>query len=98
MTAEGTYTAVVDRFEDELAVLLLEAEGDTVGEVVLDKEQLPEDGRHVDAVVIVELEDEAVVDITYEERETTDRSEQAQQRFDELSQRPPATEDESDSA
>jgi len=98
MTSDGTYTAVVDRFEDDLAVVLLEADGDTVGEVVLAKERLPEDGQHADAVLTVELEDGTVVDITYEEQETEDRIEQAQQRFDELSQRPPSAEDESDSS
>ena len=97
MTSDGTYTAVVDRFEDELAVLLLEADGETVGETVLTKERLPEDGQHVDAVLTVDLEDETVVDITYEERETATRSEHAQQRFNDLSQRPPSREDESDS-
>jgi len=88
MTPDGIYTAVVDRFEDDLAVVLLEDDGDTVDQAVLDTERLPEDARHVDAVVSVELEDEEVIDITYEERETVDRSEQAQRRFDELSQRP----------
>ncbi|WP_226008227.1 DUF3006 domain-containing protein [Natrinema salinisoli] len=98
---DGTYTAVVDRFEDNLAVVLLENDGETVDETVFDRERLPEDGRHAGAVLTVELEDEDVVDIIYEERETVDRSEQAQQRFDELSQRPPTagdTEDESDTS
>ena len=31
MTTDGTYTAVMDRFEDDLAVLLLEDDGETVG-------------------------------------------------------------------
>jgi hypothetical protein len=95
MTADGTYTAVVDRFEDDLAVVLLEAEGETVDEVVIDSERLPAEGRHVDAVLLVDLENEDVVDITYEKRETADRAEQAQRRFDDLSRRPPAA-DESD--
>ncbi|MFC6764891.1 DUF3006 domain-containing protein [Natrinema soli] len=98
MTTDGIYTAVVDRFEDDLAVVLLEDDGETVDQAVLDTERLPEDGRHVGAVVSVELEDDEVIDITYEERETVDRSEQAQQRFDELSRRPPSTEDESDTS
>lgn len=98
MTPDGIYTAVVDRFEDDLAVLLLEDDGDTVDQAVLDAERLPEDARHVDAVVSVELEDEEVIDITYEERETVDRSERTRRRFDELSQRPPSPEDESDTS
>ncbi|WP_226021914.1 DUF3006 domain-containing protein [Halomicrobium salinisoli] len=98
MPADGTYTAVVDRFEEGLAVLLLEADGEMVDELVLDAESLPEAGRHADGVLTVELRDETVVDITYEAQETTDRSERAQRRFDELSQRPPPVDDESDSA
>lgn len=98
MTTDGTYTAVVDRFEEELAVLLLEENGETVGEVVVDQERLPEKGQHVDAVLQVELENDELVDVTYEEQETDDRSERAQRRFDDLSQRPPSEEDEDDSA
>ncbi|WP_222913046.1 DUF3006 domain-containing protein [Natrinema sp. SYSU A 869] len=98
MPTDGTYTAVVDRFEDSLAVILLEDDGETVGEVVVDRERLPEDGRHVNAVLIVELEDEEVIDVTYKEQETVDRSERAQRRFDDLSQRPPSTEDESNTS
>lgn len=97
MPTDGTYTAVVDRFEEELAVLLLEADDETVGEVVVDQERLPEDGRHVDAVLQVELEDDELVDATYEEAETTARSKEAQSRFDSLSQRPPTEDDEDDS-
>lgn len=95
---DGTYTAVVDRFEEEQAVLLLEDDGETVGELLVDEDALPEEGRHVDAVLVVELEDDELDDVTYEERETADRGEQAQRRFDDLSQRPPSSEDESDSS
>ncbi|WP_254525571.1 DUF3006 domain-containing protein [Natrinema caseinilyticum] len=97
MTCDGTYTAVVDRFEDDLAVVLLEDDGETVGELVVTEDRLPESGRHVDAVLRVELEDGDPVQITYESRETSDRATEARRRFDELSRRPPATDDESDS-
>lgn len=97
MTTDGTYTAVVDRFEDDLAVLLLEADGETVDERLLDRERLPDAGRHVDAVVTVELEDDDVVSITYEEAETDERAEDAQRRFDNLSRRPPSRDGEADS-
>jgi len=96
MPSDGTYTAVVDRFEEDLAVLLLEADGDTVGEVVVDEAALPEDGRHIDAILRVELDDDQLVDVTYEEAETEARSERAQSRFDSLSQRPPSGDDEDD--
>lgn len=97
MTCDGTYTAVVDRFEDDLAVLLLEEDGETVGELVVNEDRLPESGRHVDAVVDVELEDGDLIQVMYENQETNDRATEARRRFDELSQRPPATDDESDS-
>jgi hypothetical protein len=96
MTTDGTYTAVVDRFEDDLAVLLLEDDGETVGEVAVDAGRLPEDGRHVDAVLVVELADGDLVDVTYDAAETVDRAEAAQSRFDELSGRPPSTDADSD--
>lgn len=96
MLADGTYTGVVDRFEGDQAVLLLEADGETVGQRVLDKTRLPEDGSHVDAVLRVELRDGTVVAVSYEPAESERRSERAQRRFDELSSRPPSADDESD--
>jgi len=96
MPADGTYTGVVDRFEGDRAVVLLEADGDTVGERVLDTDRLPEDGRRVDAVLRVELRDGDVVDVSYEPDETTRRSERARRRFDDLSSRPPSADDEAD--
>ncbi|CCQ34918.1 hypothetical protein HLRTI_002327 [Halorhabdus tiamatea SARL4B] len=97
MVSDGTYTAVVDRFEGELAVLLLEADGETVDELVLDGEELPEAGRHVDAVLTVTLVDGETQEFAYEVDQTETRSERAQRRFDSLSQRLPTDEDGSDS-
>lgn len=96
MTSDGTYTAVVDRFEDGLAVLLLEADGETVGERTLDRAALPEDGRHVDAVLRVEVRDGDVAGVSSEPEESAERSERARRRFDDLSSRPPSTDDEDD--
>ncbi|WP_136689104.1 DUF3006 domain-containing protein [Halorhabdus amylolytica] len=95
MVADGTYTAVVDRFEGEQAVLLLEADGETVDEIVLDEDRLPENGRHVDAVLTIDLVDGEIRDSTYEEGDTERRSEHAQRRFDALSERPPGEDDSS---
>lgn len=97
MPADGTYAAVVDRFEGDQAVLLLEADGETVGERVLARDRLPDDGRHVDAVLRVDLEDGDVVDVRYEPGESEERAERARRRFDELSRRPPGADDESES-
>jgi len=97
LAADGTFTGVVDRFEADQAVVLLEADGETIDEIVLDIGRLPEDGRHVDAVLTIELEDGGVQDIAYEAGETESCSERPQRRFDALSQRPPTSEDDSDS-
>ncbi|RXK48015.1 DUF3006 family protein [Halorientalis pallida] len=94
MIDDGTYTAVVDRFENDLAVLLVEGEEELVGESVVDREALPEDGQHVDAVFSVVVEDQELAEATYQEHETEDRSEAAQSRFDRLSERPPEANDE----
>ncbi len=97
MTADSTYTGVVDRFEGDRAVLLLESDGETVAERVLDGERLPESGRRVDAVLELQLRDGEVVDITYDPEETASRTERAQRRFDELSRRPPPSDGDGES-
>ena len=90
MIEDGTYTAVLDRFEDELAVLLVEGEDDLAGELVVEREALPEDGQHVDAVLSVVVEEGELGEASYLEQETEERSEAAQSRFDRLSERPPS--------
>ncbi|WP_232702481.1 DUF3006 domain-containing protein [Halobacterium wangiae] len=97
-----TYTAVLDRFEatedgEELAVLLVEAEGDVVDEVVVDRERLPAEGRHENAVFAVTVDDDELAEIVYRPDETEARTEAAQSRFDRLSRRPPSDEDDADS-
>ncbi|WP_424016221.1 DUF3006 domain-containing protein (plasmid) [Halorientalis pallida] len=94
MIDDGTYTAAVDRFEDDLAVLLVEDENDPIGELVVDEDELPTDGQHVDAVITVAVEDGELVEARYQAQETEARSEAAQSRFDRLSERPPETSDE----
>ena len=83
-------TGVVDRFEGEQAVVLLESDAAVVDEVVLDEQQIPEDGRHVDAVLRVELEEEDVVRMSYDAAETEERKTSVQDRFERLSERPPS--------
>jgi len=83
-------TGVVDRFEGEQAVLLLESDAEVVDEVVVDEREIPEDGRHVDAVLCVELEEEDVVRISYDAAETEERKTSVQDRFERLSERPPS--------
>ncbi|OYR45659.1 DUF3006 family protein [Halorubrum sp. Ea8] len=87
--ADGTYTAVVDAVEDGFATLFFERDGDEVGNVVLGVDRLPDDGRHADAILDVEVEDGSIATATYEPERTSSRSEAAQDRFDRLSSRPP---------
>ena len=88
------YRGVLDRFEDDQAVVLLERDGSTVDDIVLPRRQLPEDGRHVDALFTVEIEGDRLKQITYLPEETAARSEQAKDRFDSLSERPPKEDEE----
>lgn len=91
----GTYTAVLDRFEDDLAVLILEDGGEVVGQHVTDIGNLPDDACSQDAVLEITLSEGDLVNAEYNAEETERRSVAAQDRFDRLSQRPP-TEDADD--
>lgn len=93
---DGTYAAVLDRFEGELAVLLLEADDDLAGELAVPTDALPADGQHVDAVFAVEVDDGDLVDADYDPDETDRRRTDAQSRFDRLSERPPSDGDDAD--
>lgn len=84
------FTGVIDRFEDDLAVVLLEVYGDVVDEIVIDRSKLPADAAHPDAVLEITLTgDGEVTAIEYDPEESTDRKERAQSRFDRLAERPP---------
>ncbi|WP_436909059.1 DUF3006 domain-containing protein [Halosimplex marinum] len=94
MIPDGTYTAVVDRIEDSLATLEVDGD-DELYALTVDEQDLPDPARHADAILQIELVDETLVGVDYDEQATEDRSAQAQDRFDRLSQRPPR-DDESD--
>jgi hypothetical protein len=87
---DGAYTAVVDSIEDELATIFYERDGEDVASEVREATDLPEDGRHADALCSVEVSDGDVVDWTYEPERTQDRQDASQNRFDQLSIRPPS--------
>jgi hypothetical protein len=84
----GIYTGVVDRFEGDDAVVLLERDGDVVGQAILSRESLPDAGNHVDAVLDVTVRDDSVEQLEYDPETTANRRENAQDRFDRLSERP----------
>jgi hypothetical protein len=90
---DGSYTAVVDSIEDGLATVFVEQDGEDVGNAVLDATQLPEDGRHADAILDVTVVDGELTDATYDVATTERRADSAQSRFDRLSERPPSGKD-----
>jgi hypothetical protein len=94
MIPNGRYTAVVDRIEDGLAAVLIEEDGTDAYELLVEPSELPEEGQHADAVLTVEVQDEELVEASYQPNETESRRESAQDRFDRLSERPPSDEDE----
>lgn len=90
--SETQETAVLDRFEEtedgeEVAVLLIESDGEVVDEAVVSRASLPEEGRHQDAVYSIRLVGGDPVEFIYEPEETEDRKESASDRFDRLSKR-----------
>jgi len=91
---DGLSTAVIDSIEDGLATVFFEQDGTEVGDAVLDADDIPENGRHADAIFSVTVEDGAVVEWEYREEVTEERKEAAQSRFDRLSKRPPSDEEE----
>jgi hypothetical protein len=87
MVRDGTYTAVLDRFEGEYAIVQLEADGEALDQVMVERADLPEVGRHQDAVFTVKVSDTELVAVEYEPETTEERQADAQDRFDRLSQR-----------
>lgn len=83
------HTAVLDRFEGETAVLLLERDGEIVDELLVERSALPEVGREQDAVFRVAIEDGDLAELSYDPEATETRAMRAQSRFDRLSERPP---------
>ena len=88
MVDDETYTAVLDRFEDDLAVLVLESDREAGGILVVESGLLPVDGQHQDALFTVEVREDELVDATYHSERTKQRQESAQSRFDRLSGHP----------
>ncbi|ODR79396.1 hypothetical protein BG842_06910 [Haladaptatus sp. W1] len=84
-----TFTAVLDRFEEKQAVLLLESDGEIVDELVIQRNDIPESGRHQDAIFTVTIDGSTMVEIEYEPTETEERVDAAQEQFDRLARRPP---------
>ena len=91
MLEDGTYRAVLDRVEagadEELAVLIIERDGEAVDDAVVPLEVLPEEERDPDTVFNLVLEDGEVVSMEPQEAETEQRTESIEDRFARLSRR-----------
>jgi hypothetical protein len=83
-----TVRATLDRIVDgEHAVLLVEGEQGVDDEIVLDVDDLPENGQTEGGIFELEFEGETLQEMTYLPEETDERREQAQDRLDRLSSR-----------
>lgn len=91
--SDGEYTAVVDAIEDGLATVFVEQDGEEVGDAVIAAERLPDDARHADAILTVEITEGEVSRMSYDTARTETRKQAAQDRFDRLSSRPPQDDD-----
>jgi hypothetical protein len=92
MLDPGSYTATLDRFEDapgvELAVLVVERDGEDPAQLDLPVDVVPAEGRQVDAVFDLVV-DAGRFELAFRSEETARRAEAAQARFDRLAQRRP---------
>lgn len=92
---DGEYEAVVDRFEDDQAVLEV-ATDDEPRQLVVDRTALPTDARHADAILTVTIESSSLTDAVYDAAATRERAQSAQDRFDRLSGRLGSTDQDDD--
>ena len=92
------YTAVLDRFEEDTAVLLVEDAGEVVNELLVDRWELPEPGREQGAVFDLQVCGSSLRLLSYRPEETEERATTSQSRFDRLAQDLPTAEDASSGA
>lgn len=87
MVDDGWYTAVLDRTEDDEAVLVLERSGRAVDDLVVPLDALPCEARVPDAVLCVRVESGALDEAIFDPRRTVSRRDRARRRFARLSRR-----------
>lgn len=82
---DGEYTAVVDRIvDDQQAVLMIEDGDETIDEMVIDTDRLPQNATER-AVLEVQIQNGSLTDMKYQPEQTEARLERAKERFDKLS-------------
>ena len=85
MTLEGTYTGTIDRITEGVAVLLVEADGETVAERRVRAGSLPAEAAAGD-VCLLTFEEGALVDVEVSPERTAERRRRLRERFDALSE------------
>ena len=95
MIPDGEYTAAVFEIEESLATLEL-SDDQELYNLVVGTEELPDEACHEDAILTVTVADDTLVDVVYHPDEAMRSLEESQDRFDRLSRRPPARDDDGD--
>ena len=82
---DGTYTGVIDRIVDgKTAVVLLEADKETIGQVTVAAEEIPNEYRYESALLEVELNDGELIKTIHCPEEERKRRERVQEKLDRL--------------
>lgn len=82
-----THTAVIDRIEEGIAVLIFDGEDPAPDGLDIDVADIPDEAAHEGAVLAVTLSDGSVEKIESRPDDEENRRERAQDRFDRLSKR-----------
>ncbi|MFQ3283481.1 MAG: hypothetical protein ACI9TI_000577 [Natronomonas sp.] len=86
MTLDGTYGGTLDRITEGIAVILVEADDETLAERRVSDAGLPAEASAGD-VCSLTFEDGTLVDIEVLPERTADRRQRLRERFDALSER-----------
>lgn len=81
----GIYTGVIDRIVDgKTAVILLEEDDETIGEVTVDAEEIPNEYRYESALLEVKIADGELVETAHRSKEERERRERVKEKLDRL--------------
>lgn len=86
--SDGTYQAVLDRVEDDLAVFLVEDEGTQLEYSLAELSEYDVEISEGD-IVEVAIQDGELIAITPDVQETQSRRDRMRDKFDRLAERPP---------
>lgn len=84
---EGTYKAVVDNVEDEIARIFIEEDGKDVGCLHINENDIPLKTVSQDSIYEIHISSEEITGWKFLQEETHNRKERMRQKFDDLSSR-----------